>query len=173
MSLTDRTKFSPLRSWQWGLIYLAVWLIPAAGLRFLIDYALDSVLLHIAYIMMILPAVTFAAGFVYTRRCGLKPWLICYMTIAVAVLYIWCGFDSFSPNFCAVNFIGGFFGFGIGNIFKNELLVAAQENVDNTNRRRKSADEKNYISLIDADPQSGGTVRANKRKKNREKRDKK
>lgn len=173
MSLADRGRLPTLRSWQLGLIYLAAWLVPAAGLRLLIDYAINSMLLHIAYVMLILPAATFAVGFIYTKRCGLKPWLICYMTAATAALYLWCGFDSLSPNFCLVNLIGGFFGFGIGNIFKNEPLVAAQENIDNVRKRRKAADEKNYISLIDADPQSGNTVRANKRKNKSGIRDKK
>lgn len=155
----------PLHSWQWGLIYLFVWLLPAAGLKFIVDDLLGSVLLHVAYVMIILPAATFAAGFIYTRRCGLRPWLIAYMAAACAVLYLFCGFKTINPNFCIVNVIVGFFGFGMGNIFKDEGRVAAQEDIDNTRRKLKQAEEMKYISLVDVDPSTG--ERANLRKRNR------
>lgn len=156
-----------LHSWQWGLIFLAVWLVPTVGLKLLFDDLIGSILLHVAYVMILLPAGTFAAGFIYTRRCGLNIWLILYMILATAVLYLFCGFNALSPNFCIVNLVGGFFGFGIGNIFKDEGLVAAQEDIDNTRKKKKLAEEMKYVSLVDSDPNTG--ERANLRKRNRKK----
>ena len=153
-----------IHSWLLGLIFLTLWIIPAVGLKFLFDELIGSVLLHVFYVMIFLPAWTFAAAFVYTKRCGLNGWLIAYMAAAVATLYLFCGFRDMSPNFCIVNLIGGFFGFGLGNVFKDEALVAAQQDIDNTRRKKKLEQEKKYISLIDTDPSTG--ERANLRKRN-------
>ena len=145
-------------SWLWGLIFLAVWAVPAVGLKLLFDDVIGSILLHVFYVMIFLPAWTFAIAFAYTKRCGLNIWLIAYMTAAVVLLYAFGGFRDMSPNFCIVNLVGGFFGFGLGNVFKDEALVAAQQDI---------AEEKKYISLVDSDPNTG--ERANLRKRNRKK----
>ena len=154
-------------SWLWGLIFLAVWAVPAVGLKLLFDDVIGSILLHVFYVMIFLPAWTFAIAFAYTKRCGLNIWLIPYMTAAVVLLYAFGGFRDMSPNFCIVNLVGGFFGFGLGNVFKDEALVAAQQDIDNTRRKKKLAEEKKYISLVDSDPNTG--ERANLRKRNRKK----
>ena len=121
--------------------------------------------------MILLPITTLAVTFGYTRRCGLKPWLIAMLASAAFIMYFFFGFKGLSPDFLLTNIICGFFGFGVGNVMKNEALVAAQEDLDNTKKKLEQAKEKAYISLVDADPKTG--KRSNLRKKNQKSKDNK
>ena len=152
------------KSWQRAIVYLVIWLTVVVGLKIIADVLLRSILVHIAFVMILLPAANLTIPFIYTRKCGLKPWLIAYMTAAALILYFVFGFNSLSPDFLISCMLTGFFGFGIGNIFKDESAVAVQEDIDSEKKKKKLAEEKAYVSLIDSDPKTG--KKANLRKKN-------
>lgn len=158
-----------LKSWQRAIIYLIVWLAVIIGLKLLADVVLESILLHIAFVMILLPAANLIIPFLYTRKCGIKPWLIAYMAAAVIILYFFCGFKSMSPNFMINCLLTGFFGFGIGNIFKDEAAVAVQEDIDNEKKKQRLAEEKAYVSLIDSDPKTGKKADIKKQNKKKHK----
>lgn len=160
-----------LKSWQRAMIYTIVWIAVTVGLYIISDIVIQSILLHIAFVMILLPITTLAVTFGYTRRCGLKPWLIAMLAAAAVIMYFFFGFKELSPDFLLTNIICGFFGFGVGNVMKNEALVAAQEDFDNTKKKLEQAKEKAYISLVDADPKTG--KRSNLRKKNQKSKDNK
>ncbi len=143
-----KNKNIRLRSWQKAVILTALWLCAAVGFRLLADNVFNSILLHIAYVMLILPSATFAAAFYFTRICGLKPWLPIFMAVSALILYFFFGYSELSPDFLVTNIICGFFGFGIGNIFKNEAKIAVQENTDNEKKRLKSKAEKEYVPIL-------------------------
>ncbi|SDA30625.1 hypothetical protein SAMN02910447_03231 [Ruminococcus sp. YE71] len=146
---SDKTDDKPLKSYQRALIYLAVWLIPVVGLKLLFDNVLGSLILHIAYAMMLLPAVTLTVSFIYSKRGGLNPWLPCYMGAAVLVLYFGFGFRSLSPDFIVTNLVCGFFGFALGNVFRDEGAYKAQYAVDHAKKLAEEERERNYRSIID------------------------
>lgn len=158
--------YKPLKSWQRSFIYLAAWLIVVVGLRLLTDDLIGSLILHIAYMMLLLPAATICIAFIYSRRGGLNPWLPCYMAAAVFILYFGFGYDALSPDFLVINLLCGFFGFGIGNIFKDEGAAKAQYETDHERKIKKAAEESRYQTLIDTDPRTG--KKANLKKKNTE-----
>ncbi len=141
----------PLKSYQRALVYLAAWLIPVAGLRYLFDVVAGSLILHIAYTMMILPAATLAATFIYSKRGGLNLWLPAYMGAAVLTLYFAFGFKALSPDFIVTNLVCGFFGFGIGNVFRDEGAYKAQYAVDHAKKLAEEERERNYKPIIDRD----------------------
>ena len=145
-----KNKTAKLRSWQLAFIYTAVWLIISAGVRYIADILLGSLLLHIVYVMMILPSATFAAAFYFTRVCGLKPWLPVYLAVTSLILYILFGFSELNPNFLVTVFISAFFGFGLGNIFKDEAKVAVQENTDNEKKRMREKAEREYTPILNS-----------------------
>ncbi len=161
-----KQEVKPLKSWQRAFVYLAAWLVVSAGLKVLIDSVLESLVLHILFMMIILPAATLALTFIYTRRGGLNPWLPCYLTMTVLIMYFFFGYNELSPNFIIENLICGFFGFGIGNVMKDESLSKAQYETDHEKKLKMMADEKKYQSLIDTDPHTG--KKADLRKKNKE-----
>jgi hypothetical protein len=154
-----------LKSWQRAIIYLAVWLAVVVGFKLLADNVLESLLVHVAYVMLLLPAVNLVIPFIYTRKCGLKPWLIAYMTATAVILYFGFGFSSLSPNFLVSVLLAEFFGFGVGNIFKDEVSVAVQEDIDSERKKKRLKAEKEYVSLIDSDPKSGKKANLRKRKR--------
>lgn len=143
---SDNTK--PLRSVLLALIYLAVWLAFAA-VKFIADELTGSLILHVAFTMMIMPAAAFAVPFVYTRRGGQRLWLALYILAAALILYFACGYNELQPNFLAENVIFGFFGFGVGGIFRIEPLTAARQAVDNAKKLAEEKAEKEYTSIID------------------------
>lgn len=151
-----------LKSWQRAFVYTAIWLVSAAGFYLLADKVTKSILFHVAYVMLILPIATLAVTFVYTRRCGLKPWLIGYMALCVLVMYFFFGFDELSPNFILTNLICGFFGFGVGNIMKNEPVVTAQEDFDNKKKKLRQAQEKSYVSILNSESDTPDTKKRRK-----------
>lgn len=152
MRKTERTKKpdsdKPLKSYQRALIYAAVWLIPVAGLKLLFDTVIGSLILHIAYTMMIVPAVTFAASFIYSKRGGLNVWFPLYMAAEVLVLYFVFDFKALSPDFIVTNAVCGFFGSGLGNIFRNEGAYKAQYAVDHEKKLAEEERERNYKPII-------------------------
>lgn len=156
-----------LKSWQKAVFYLLIWLLPTVGLKLLADEVFGSILLHIAFVMIILPALNLAVPFIYTRRYGLKPWLIIYMAAAAAALYFFLGYDELSPNFLLTCLLTGFFGFGIGNIFKDEVSAAVQEDIDAERRKRRLAEEKAYVPIMDSDPKTGKKADPKKNNKNK------
>lgn len=160
-----------MKSWQRSFIYLAVWLALVVGLRTAADVLLRSLILHITYVMILLPAATLCVSFTYARRGGVNPWLPCYMGAAVLVLYFGFGYRVLSPDFLVTNLLSGFFGFGVGNIFKDEAAAKAQYETDHEKKLKQAAEEKKYTSLIDTDPKTG--KKANLRKKNKERQERK
>ena len=144
---------SGLKTWQKALIVGAGWTAVNLLIKLLADTLLNSILLHVAYVMILSPAITLIASFMFTRKCGLKAWLPCVMAVGAAVLYIVCGFKTFSPNFLIETAVCGFFGFGIGNIFKDEVSVAVQEDRDSERKKREQEREKRYVSVLKATEQ--------------------
>jgi hypothetical protein len=157
-----------LKSWQKALLYLAAWLIIVVGFELLADVVLGSLLFHVAYVMLILPAANLAIPFIYTRKYGIKPWLILYMAAAAVILYFGFGYDSLSPNFLLSSLLIGFFGFGIGNILKDEVSAAVQEDIDSERKKKRIAEEKSYVSLLDSDPKTGSKANIRKKRKKKE-----
>jgi hypothetical protein len=152
-----------IKSWQSAIIYLVIWLIVTAGLKLIADDLIGSLLIHVMYVMIMLPLADFVIPFIYTRKHGFKPWLAAYMAAAVAVLYFGFGYSELSPDFLATALLCGFFGFGLGNVLKDEAAVAMHEDIDSERKKRRLAAEKRYVSLLDSDPKTG--KRANLRKK--------
>lgn len=134
------------------LLYLAVWLLFAVGVKVLADNVLESFILHALYIMMILPIVTIVVTFFYAKYNGVKLWFIGYLLAAVLVLYFGFGYKSISPDFIVVNVISALFGFGFGSIFKDEAKIAAQEEFDSRRRAEKLKEEQNYTKILDEKP---------------------
>lgn len=144
---------SGLKTWQKALIVGAGWTAVNLLIKLLADTLLNSILLHVAYVMILSPAITLIASFIFTRKCGLKAWLPCVMAVGAAVLYIACGFKTLSPNFLIETAVCGFFGFGTGNIFKDEVSVAVQEDRDSERKKREQEREKRYVSVLKATEQ--------------------
>lgn len=142
-----------LKTWQKALIVGAGWTAVNLLIKLLADTLLNSILLHVAYVMILSPAITLIASFMFTRKCGLKAWLPCVMAVGAAVLYIACGFKTLSPNFLIETAVCGFFGFGTGNIFKDEVSVAVQEDRDSERKKREQEREKRYVSVLKATEQ--------------------
>ena len=146
-----KTDDKPLKSYQRALVYLAAWLVIVAGAKFLVDTVIGSLILHIAYTMMILPAATLVVSFVYSKRGGLNPWLPCYMAAAVLVLYIVFDYKALSPDFLVTNLVCGFFGFGLGNVFRDEGSYKAQYAVDHAKKLKMLEEERKYQPIVGKD----------------------
>ncbi len=151
MKLADKIT---LKSWQKGIVYLIIWLIPSVGLKILADNVTGSLLLHVAYVMILLPASTLIITFIYAKNNGLKPWFIGYLTVAVLIMYLFAGFDTLSPNFLIVCAIFAFFGFGVGNVFKDEGAIAVQEDIDAARKKKRLKQEKGYVPILNDNPKS-------------------
>jgi hypothetical protein len=91
------------------------------------------------------------------------------MAATAAVLYFFFGFSSLNPDFLISTLIFAFFGFGIGSVFKNEVSVAVQEDIDSERKKKRLAEEKKYVSVIDSDPKTGrkANLRNLRKKKNK------
>lgn len=152
---SDKLSRMKLKSWTLSLVYFSVWLIVTIGLKVLSDDVLGSILLHVAYLMILLPAATLCITYLYTHRCGIKPWLIAEMTAAALILYFFFGYNELSPDFIVICLICAFFGFGVGNVLKNETAVAVQEDIDSKRKKEKLAEENKYVPLLNADPKTG------------------
>ena len=74
-----------LKTWQKALIVGAGWTAVNLLIKLLADTLLNSILLHVAYIMILSPAITLIVSFMFTRKCGLKAWLPCVMAVGAVV----------------------------------------------------------------------------------------
>ncbi|MCD8095213.1 MAG: hypothetical protein LUE12_03690 [Ruminococcus sp.] len=144
-----------LKSWQKSLVYTLVWLVAVVGIKLLADNVLDSLLLHVAYVMIFAPLSTLLVTFFYTRKNGIKLWLVGYLTVSVLALYFFFGFNELSPNYLVENLICAFFGFGVGNIFKDEAAVTVQEDIDNERKKKAMEKERSYVPILKANPENG------------------
>ncbi len=140
----------PIKSFLLAGVYLAAWLIIAAGFKLLADELLNSTILHIAFTMMIMPAAAFVIPFMYTRRGCQRLWLAGYLLAAALVLYIGFGYNELQPDFMATNIICGFFGFGTGGIILKEPQASAQIACDNAKKIAEEQAEKNYQPITAA-----------------------
>jgi hypothetical protein len=159
------SKEVTLKSWQKAAIYLIAWLVPVVGLYCLADIVTKSIIFHIMYLMTLLPLATLIVTFMYTRRTGINPWLIIYMAAAIVTMYFGFGFNELNPDFIITNLICGFFGFGVGNIFKDEAAVAVQQDIDSERKKKRAAEERKYVSLIDTNPKTGEKSNIRKKRK--------
>lgn len=149
MNTADKKKFKPLKSWQLAFIYACVWLISIVGVYLISDIVLGSLLLHIAFVMLIVPIATLSVMLIYTRKCGINPWLSGMLTLIVLILYFAFGFNELKPNFLITSLLTGFFGAGLGNIFKDEASIAVQQDIDSEKKKKTLEAEKNYVPILE------------------------
>ena len=139
----------PVKSFILAGLYLAVWLIIAVGVKVLADEVLESVLLHVGFTMVIMPAAAFAIPFIFARRGGQRLWLAFYILAAALILYVAFGYSELQPDFMATNIILGFFGFGTGGIVLKEPFASEQKACDNAKKIAEEEREKAYVPITE------------------------
>ena len=149
-SVKDRGKGKSkgMKSVVLAAIYCGAWLIPTVGIKLLADEVLNSMILHIAFTMMCVPAFAFAVNFVYARRGGQRLWLAFYMLAAAVILYAVFGYNELQPDFIVTNVIPGFFGAGLGGVIRNEPIAARQYEIDNAKKIAEEKAEKDYKPIV-------------------------
>lgn len=142
-------KKKGMKSSVLAAVYFLVWLAVILGIKLLADNIAHLQLLHIVYVMMIVPAGAFVTAFIYSRKGGIKLWLLLYMGAAVLIMYAAFGFNELSPDFLVTNVIFIFFGCGLGNVFKDEAAALIQQEIDNEKKAREAERERSYVSILD------------------------
>ena len=144
----SKGKSKGMKSVVLAAIYCGAWLIPTVGIKLLADEVLNSMILHIAFTMMCVPAFAFAVTFVYARRGGQRLWLALYMLAAAVILYVIFGYNELQPDFIVTNLIPGFFGAGLGGVIRNEPIAARQYEIDNAKKIAEEKAEKDYKPIV-------------------------